>query len=57
VASYNWNFGDGATATDASPSHTFVSEGKYTITLEIVLTDGRIRDASLEFEVTPKTED
>jgi len=30
---YNWNFGDGAGATVASPSHTYTSPGTYTVTL------------------------
>ncbi len=36
---YNWDFGDGKTASGASPSHTFDSSGKFTITLKV--TDGK----------------
>jgi len=32
---YNWNFGDNNTSTDASPIHTYVSEGAYTVSLEV----------------------
>jgi gliding motility-associated-like protein len=29
-----WNFGDGSTSTELQPSHTYASQGVYTITLE-----------------------
>jgi PKD repeat protein len=31
--SYSWDFGDGATSTQASPTHTFSNPGTYTVTL------------------------
>jgi len=31
--SYSWNFGDGGTSTQASPSHTYTVAGNYTVTL------------------------
>ena len=31
--SYLWNFGDGATSTEPSPSHTYTAYGNYTVTL------------------------
>jgi len=37
--SYAWDFGDGTTATDATPSHTYTSAATYTVTLTV--TDGR----------------
>ena len=33
--SYSWNFGDGGTSTAASPSHTFVTNGTFTVTLTV----------------------
>jgi M6 family metalloprotease-like protein len=30
---YRWDFGDGTTSTQTHPSHTYLLEGKYTITL------------------------
>jgi PKD repeat protein len=33
--SWNWNFGDSATATTQNPSHTYNSEGLYTVTLTV----------------------
>ncbi len=32
ATSYSWNFGDGATSTAASPSHTYTAAGTYTVT-------------------------
>ncbi len=31
--SYAWDFGDGATSMEENPSHTYASEGEYTVTL------------------------
>lgn len=39
VMSYEWNFGDGATATGVTASHTYETAGAYTITLKV--TDNR----------------
>ncbi len=33
ATSYTWNFGDGGASTDASPSHTYTTDGLYTVTL------------------------
>ena len=33
ATSYKWDFGDGASSTDASPSHTYPGKGKYVPTL------------------------
>ena len=32
IASHLWNFGDGATSTEASPVHTFTATGTFTVT-------------------------
>jgi PKD repeat protein/N-acetylmuramoyl-L-alanine amidase len=32
---WSWNFGDGGTSTEKHPSHTFTSEGNYTVNLTV----------------------
>ena len=33
ATSYNWDFGDGNSSTDSNPSHTYNSDGSYTVVL------------------------
>jgi PKD repeat protein len=33
ATTYNWNFGDGQTSTEASPNHVYSAIGTYTVTL------------------------
>jgi PKD repeat protein len=35
ITTYTWDFGDGEFSHAASPSHTFTSEGTYTVTLKV----------------------
>ncbi len=35
ATSYLWTFGDGATSSSATPSHSYTSDGVYTVTLEV----------------------
>lgn len=44
--SYKWDFGDGATSTEASPVHVYPRKGKYVPTLTAIGADGREADAS-----------
>ena len=38
---YQWDFGDGATSTDANPSHQYTAPGSYQVSLTIENTYGR----------------
>ncbi|MBL7784762.1 MAG: PKD domain-containing protein [Chitinophagales bacterium] len=35
ITSWQWDFGDGQTATDQNPSHTYAAEGNYTVNLTV----------------------
>lgn len=37
---YQWNFGDGNTSTQASPSHTYTAAGSYTVRLIVTSSNG-----------------
>jgi len=40
AASYSWDFGDGATSTEANPSHTYAGEGLYTVSVTVTSATG-----------------
>ena len=40
IASYGWDFGDGATGTGAAPSHTYTAAGSYDVALTVLDNDG-----------------
>ena len=40
IVSYEWDFGDGTSATGASPSHSYDSAGSYTVSLTVTDDDG-----------------
>lgn len=40
ITSYKWNFGDGATAVAANPTHKYAKTGTYTATLSVTDNDG-----------------
>ncbi|MEV1045780.1 PQQ-dependent sugar dehydrogenase [Streptomyces sp. NPDC049916] len=44
---YAWDFGDGTTSTDPSPSHTYTTAGTYTPTLTVTDPEGLTGTASL----------
>ena len=46
VAGYLWNFGDGSTSTEATPTHTYNNPGVYPITL-IITTAGGCTDTAV----------
>lgn len=53
IVSYNWNFGNGQTATGPNPNFTFTDQGLFTITLEIVDDLGRSASTQAQVNVLP----
>lgn len=52
VASYAWDFGDGATDTGVDVSHTYGAAGTYTVTLTVTDTNGATGSSTREVTVT-----
>ena len=42
IVSYSWDFGDGTTATGLTTTHSYTSQGTYTVTLTVTDNDGLI---------------
>lgn len=52
IASYAWNFGNGATGTGASPSHTYTAVGSYTVTLTVTDNKGAANTTTTTAAIT-----
>ncbi|WBL41251.1 PKD domain-containing protein [Algoriphagus halophytocola] len=52
IVGYAWDFGDGNTSSLAEPSHTYVSEGNYLVTLVVTDSEGLSDSNSVELSVT-----
>jgi chitodextrinase len=52
IASWQWTFGDGASATGASPSHAYATAGVYTATLTVTDNGGLTASDSVVVNVT-----
>jgi gliding motility-associated-like protein len=59
AVSYEWNFGDGNTATDNDPSHTYTAPGNYDVTLISTnangCTDTLVRTAYIKIQLPEVT--
>ncbi|MFN7920957.1 MAG: glycoside hydrolase family 44 protein [Bryobacteraceae bacterium] len=53
IASYLWNFGDGATSTAANPSHSYTAAGSYTAVLTVTDNRGATAKAQVAITVSP----
>ncbi len=53
IISYNWNFGDGFTATGPSPVHSFGTTGIHMVTLTVVNSNGCTETASKPLLINP----
>lgn len=50
ITGYSWDFGDGSSATGVAPSHTFPTEGPFTVTLRV--TDSAGQTGTLVRQIT-----
>ncbi len=50
-ATYSWNFGDGSTGTGVTTSHTYTSNGVYTVILTVTDSEGNVGYASVVINV------
>ena len=53
---YAWDFGDGDTSTEASPTHRYYKSGEYTVTLTATNEKGKSKTTSQLLKVNPPKE-
>jgi hypothetical protein len=51
IVSYEWDFGDGEISKEQNPSHTYSSEGTYTVTLTLTSDNGREGETSVNIHL------
>ncbi|NIR50069.1 PKD domain-containing protein [candidate division KSB1 bacterium] len=53
ITSFDWDFGDGGTSTEADPTHTYQNPGTYTATLTVTDDDGATDTDQVTITVLP----
>jgi len=56
ITSYQWDFGDGTTATGAVVTHTYTSSGNYTVNLTVTDSSGNTNSTTQSITVNPATQ-
>jgi gliding motility-associated-like protein len=54
IQSYQWQFGDGQTSTEANPSYTYSAAATYSVTLTVTSIDGCTNSVSKSVTVNPR---
>lgn len=57
IVSYEWDFGDGTTGTEKTPTHTYTHLGSYTVTLTVKDAAGNISTDTVTVTVLLDTDD
>jgi PKD repeat protein len=52
IASYSWDFGDGATGSGPTPTHVYADAGTYRVTVTVTAQDGAVDTAAEAVTVT-----
>jgi len=47
--SWQWDFGDGGTSTQANPTHTYSNDGSYTVSLTVINSYGSDTESKIDF--------
>jgi PKD repeat protein len=55
IASYEWSFGDGTSATGITPTHVFAEPGTYTVTLTLTDREGNVATDTITITATDAT--
>ena len=53
ILTYSWDYGDGSTDSGDEVSHTYATEGSYTVTLEVTDNGGKIASMQKGLTVLP----
>jgi len=56
IVSYVWGFGDGNTASEVSPVHTFSQTGPYNVTLTVIDNNGAINTTAATINIVDQTD-
>ena len=51
IAARRWDFGDGTSSAESSPTHSYAQEGSYVVTLTVTTMDGRTASITQSLEV------